>query len=93
MEGQMEQTNSNGSSHGNGTSLVIAIVVLVVAGIIAYFVYSKTSSNMMNETQDAMTDETSDPMTTSLEMQGTDDDLGSIEADLNATNFENIDQI
>ncbi len=66
--------------------LVIILLVIVIIGGLYYF---KTRTN---QTPYVPTTEESDNITESLMQQSQSDDLSSIEADLNATDIDSLDQ-
>lgn len=74
------------SSSGPLIAVIIILALIVVGGL--YFLKQRTSRETYNPPQQVM----GDPIVESLSQQSGSDDLGSIEADLNATNLDNIDQ-
>jgi len=64
---------------------VIVILALIILGGL-YFLKTRSAQNPYAPTP------TEDQITADLEAQGSSDDLDSIEADLNATNTDNLDQ-
>lgn len=69
------------------TGPIIAVIVILALIIIGglYFLKARVSEPVYEPAQ-------SDAMTESLRKQGSSDDLNSIEADLKATNVNNLDQ-
>jgi uncharacterized membrane protein len=70
---------------------IIVILLLIVAG--AYVWMSRPASEpVLNEMEDASQIENSpDEMLGDLQIQGTSDEVTAIEADVNATNLEDVD--
>lgn len=71
-------------SAGPLIAVIIILALIIIGGL--YFFKERTSQQAYtpkNESQDIVT---------SLNQQSNSDDLGSIEADLNATNLDNLDQ-
>jgi hypothetical protein len=64
---------------------VITILVLIIVGGL-YFLKERSSQPAYVPTEQG------DAITESLNQQDSSDDLNSIEADLNATNLDNLDQ-
>lgn len=82
MEG--EQNNANISKEGGGSvglivGIIVILVIIVLGGL--YFWGQRTSDNAIK------TDETVE----SINIQSESDDTASIEADLDATNVDNLD--
>lgn len=75
----MEHKKSNGPL----IAVIIILLLIVIGGM--YFLGQR-----MNGDYGVPAD--SDEITASLKTQGTSDDLNSIEADLNATQVDNLDQ-
>ncbi|MEK7117048.1 MAG: hypothetical protein AAB837_02700 [Patescibacteria group bacterium] len=65
-------------------AVIIILTLIVVAGL--YFLKTRSDQNIYTPT------ETGDNITTSLNQQSASDNLNSIEADLNATDLNNLDQ-
>lgn len=81
--------------HGNKkmTVLVIVVVILLAAVLIANKVSERKGMELdMQISQTQAEIEASDSIAQSIKAQGESDDLSSIEADLNATNVNQIDQ-
>jgi len=67
---------------------IIIIVILIALGGLYYF-----TTGINNLEQQEIQDETTpDEAAATLEVQGTSDDLADIEADLNASDFSNLDE-
>jgi|SRR3989344_6616143 len=81
MQGQID----NKKSIAPLLSVIVILALIVVGGL--YFLKERSAQ----ETYVPPTDQ-SDSITTSLNQQSSADDLSSIEADLNATNVDNLDQ-
>ena len=64
---------------------VIVILVLIVIGGLYFLKIRSSQESYIPATQN-------DSITESLKTQGSSDNLDSIEADLNATNLDNLDQ-
>ena len=86
------------SSSPIGPVFIVAAVILVIAGL-GYFVMigrsmendvspSLTALNTSGTTVDAST--SSDPAATALAQQGTSDEVGAIDKDLNATDLSSL---
>ena len=80
MQAPMEK-----KSMGPLIAVIIILALIVLGGL--YFLKERSSQNSTIPAEI-----TGDPITNSLEQQGNSDDLSSIEADLNATNLDNLDQ-
>lgn len=80
MQGNVEK-----KSAGPLVAVVIILALIIIGGL--YFL--KTRSNQSTYVPPETTE---DSVTASLNQQGTGDDLSSIEADLNATDLNNLDQ-
>lgn len=78
MPGQVEK-----KSMGPLIAVIIILALIIIGGL--YFLKTRSSQNYIPTP-------TGDGITESLNKQGTSDDLSSIEADLNATNLNNLDQ-
>lgn len=72
------------------TAGIILILILIALGGIYYFTkevdYGSYENESMNQAQD-------DAAVAAMEVQGTSDEVGAIEADLEATDFSEIDQM
>lgn len=79
------QAESEKKSVGPLVAVIIILALIIVGGL--YFLKQRSSQNLYVPPA-----ETGDAVTASLKQQGTSDDLNSIEADLNATNLDNLDQ-
>ena len=66
-------------------AVVIILALIIVGGL--YFLKQRSSQDLYLPPQ-----EQTDNIADSLKQQSASDDLGSIEADLNAENFDNLDQ-
>ena len=75
---------SDKKSAGPLIAVIIILALIIVAGL--YFLKERSSQNAYVPSTG------SDPITDSLNQQSSADDLDSIEADLNAQNFNNLDQ-
>lgn len=80
FQGQVEKKSS-----GPLIAVIIILALIVVGGL--YFLKERASQNTYVPESSV-----SDPITESLMQQSSSDDLDSIEADLNATNLDNLDQ-
>lgn len=80
MQGNVEK-----KSAGPLVAVIIILALIIIGGL--YFLKTRSNQNMY-----VPTETTEDSVTASLNQQGTSDDLSSIEADLNATNLDNLDQ-
>ncbi len=81
----------NDKSAGPAIGIIIIILVVMLGGL--YFWSQKTEVKRMNEIENAQIQEESMRAQAELEMlqtQGSGDDLDSIEADLNNTDFSNL---
>jgi hypothetical protein len=82
------QGDINKKSVGPLIAVVIILALIIVGGL--YFLKERSSQPVY--TPISPTAEATDSVTDTLNQQGTSDDLGSIEADLKATDVSNIDQ-
>ncbi|OHB15225.1 MAG: hypothetical protein A2605_02820 [Candidatus Zambryskibacteria bacterium RIFOXYD1_FULL_39_35] len=80
------QSNVEKKSAGPLVAVIIILALIIIGGL--YFL--KTRSNQSAYVVPPET--TEDSVTASLNQQGTTDDLSSIEADLNATDLDSLDQ-
>ena len=64
-------------------AVIVILAIIVIGGL--YFLKERSSQKVFVPTEN-------DAITESLNQQGSSDDLNSIEADLNATNIDNLDQ-
>ncbi|HEY4516162.1 MAG TPA: hypothetical protein VJH67_03170 [Candidatus Paceibacterota bacterium] len=76
-------------SSGPLIAVIVILLIIIVGGL--YFLNQQMNRSRTLPT-DSETTEESDNVTTSLEAQGNTDDLDSIEADLNATSIDSLDQ-
>ena len=81
MQGQIE----NKKSAGPLISVIVILALIIVGGL--YFLKERSS-----EAPYVPAEPDQDEITASLKQQNDSDDLDSIEADLNATNVDNVDQ-
>ncbi len=65
-------------------AVIIILALIIIGGL--YFLKERSNNAYIPPA------ETSDSVTASLKQQGASDDLNAIEADLNATNLDNLDQ-
>lgn len=79
MSGQPEK-----KSVGPLVAVIIILALIVIGGL--YFLKQRSSQPTYVPTEQG------DAVTESLKQQGSSDDLSSIEADLKATNLDNLDQ-
>jgi len=75
-------------SHGPLIAVIIILVLIIVGGL--YFLKERMSQQTY--VPPAETTPQEDSVTASLKSQSDSDDLNSIEADLNASDFNNLDQ-
>jgi len=75
--------NTGKKSIGPLVAVIVILALIIIGGL--YFLKQRSSQPVYTPTP-------SDSITDSLNQQSTSDDLGSIEADLNATNLDNLDQ-
>jgi len=80
------QTSENKKSMGSLVAVIIILALIIVGGL--YFLKTRSAQNAYVPVE--TTEE--DSVTASLNQQNTTDDLSSIEADLNATDLNNLDQ-
>lgn len=80
MQGNVEK-----KSAGPLVAVIIILALIIIGGL--YFLKTRSNQNMY-----VPAETTEDSVTASLNQQGTTDDLSSIEADLNATDLNNLDQ-
>jgi len=90
MEGEqnnisMEGGGKSGSSAGPIISVIVILVVIILGGL--YFWSQSASDYGVTDNSSLMTDQTVE----AIKMQGQADDTSSIEADLDATDIENLD--
>ena len=83
LRGEMEKKSS-----GPLIAVIIILVLIIVGGL--YFLKQRTSQDVYTPPTTSTDDV--DSVTMSLKNQGNSDDLNSIETDLNATNFDDLDQ-
>lgn len=81
------QTQTEKKSVGPLVAVVIILVLIVIGSL--YFLKMRSSEQNYVPTT---TVPAGDSITESLNSQSNSDDLNSIEADLNATNLDNLDQ-
>jgi len=83
---QMPPLQSIPPKKGNGPiiAVLVVLVLIIIGGL--YFLNTRSSNKPYVPSTGG------DPMTESLNQQSSSDDLNSIEADLNATNIDNLDQ-
>ncbi|KKQ77716.1 MAG: hypothetical protein A2644_03395 [Candidatus Zambryskibacteria bacterium RIFCSPHIGHO2_01_FULL_39_63] len=81
---QSMQSEPNKKSAGPLIAVIIILALIIIGGL--YFLKERSSQEVYIPTT------TSDSITDSLNEQSDSDDLNSIEADLNATNLDNLDQ-
>lgn len=79
------QTQAEKKSAGPLIAVIIILVLIVIGSL--YFLKERSSKESYTSPQT-----TGDPISESMRQQGSSDDLNSIEADLNATSFDNLDQ-
>lgn len=79
------QSQPEQKSMGPLISVVIILALIIVGGL--YFLKERASMDTTIPAGDEV-----DLVNASLKKQGTSDDLNSIEADLNATDLNNLDQ-
>ena len=72
-------------SAGPLIAVIIILALIIIGGL--YFLKTRSSQNIYVPTVPVV-----DTVTESLNTQGNSDDLDSIEADLNATDLDNLDQ-
>ncbi len=70
-------------STGPLVAVIVILAIIIIGGL--YFLKTRMSAPIYEPTAN-------DAMTESLRNQGSTDDLNSIEADLNATNVNDLDQ-
>jgi hypothetical protein len=78
------QAQPEKKSVGPLVAVIIILALIIIGGL--YFLKERSRQNAYVPT------ETSDSITTGLQQQSSSDNLESIEADLNATNLNNLDQ-
>lgn len=78
------QNDPEKKSAGPLVAVIIILFLIIIGGL--YFLKTRSSQNTYAPV------ETGDSVTTSLNQQSSSDELDSIEADLNATNLDNLDQ-
>lgn len=78
------QTQTEKKPVGPLVAVIIILALIVIGGL--YFLKARSSQNIYTPTTQG------DTVTDALKKQGTSDDITSIEADLNATNLNNLDQ-
>ena len=88
--GTSEQHAPNARSFGPLVGIIIIIVVLLIGA----FYFFNTKVDELQETELLPTIQSggeTEAIVNQLETQGTSDDIGAIEEDLNATDLENLD--
>jgi len=78
------QGQTNKKSIGPLVAVIIILALIIIGGL--YFLKERSSQQVYVPAT------TSDSITDSLNQQSSSDDLNSIEADLNATDIDNLDQ-
>jgi hypothetical protein len=78
------QTQTEKKSVGPLIAVIVILALIIIGGL--YFLKERSSQEVYVPT------EQNDAVTESLNQQSTSDDLNSIEADLNATNLDSLDQ-
>jgi hypothetical protein len=73
-------------SHGALFAVVIILLLIVIGGL--YFLGQRMKGEYYNESEAGSDDDIS----ASLRQQSNSDDIDSIEADLNASSYDNLDQ-
>ena len=81
----IQSSDTNKKSVGPLVAVIIILVLIIVGGL--YFLKERSSQPTYVPEVPA-----GDNVTDALNQQGTTDDLSSIEADLNATDLNNLDQ-
>ena len=76
----------NNKSKGPLIAVIVILFLIVIGGL--YFLGQRMNKSY-NPTTDTLT---TDPVTDSMNTQSDSDDVSSIEADINATNIDNVDQ-
>lgn len=79
------QADVNKKSAGPLIAVIIILALIIIGGL--YFLRTRSAQPAYVPTTPE-----GDVVTESLNKQGNSDDLNSIEADLNATNLDNLDQ-
>ncbi len=74
--------DQNKKSMGPLLAVIIILALIIIGGL--YFLKNRVSNEQAGPQNDSVVE--------SLNMQSENDDLGSIEADLNASDFNNLDQ-
>lgn len=82
-------TETENKSHGALIGSII-IVLLLVVGATYYYISMAKENAMRNEQMENATPE-NDSVTASLSTQSTDDDINSIGADIESTDFNTLD--
>jgi len=82
MQGETPEKKSAGPL----IAVIVILVLIIVGGL--YFLKTRSSQPVYVAPVEA----TVDQVTKSLDTQSNSDELNSIEADINATNIDNIDQ-
>jgi hypothetical protein len=80
------QNSIEKKSVGPLVAVVIILALIIIGGL--FFLKERSSQ----PTYQIPTEVAGDSVTASLKKQSTSDDLNTIEADLNATNLDNLDQ-
>lgn len=80
----MQQGPTDKKSSGPLVAVIIILALIIVGGL--YFLKERASQEVY------IPQEQGDEVTESLNQQSDSDDLSSIEADLKAQNFDNLDQ-
>lgn len=83
------QTGNPKKSVGSLIAVIIILALIIVGGL--YFLKERTLRENYVPPVDQI-NEQADSITESLNQQSTTDDLESIEADLNSTDLDNLDQ-
>ncbi len=89
MEPEQQQNNMNmGTENKNSNGPIIGVIVILVIIILGgLYLWSQRTDDVMMEDDSMMIDRTVE----SIKMQSEADDTTSIEADLDATDVENLD--
>src|SRR3989344_2981896 len=83
------QNEPNKKSSGPLMAVVVILLLIIIGGLYFLNQQMKKSYDIPQSTE---TTEDTDAITASLKAQSSSDDLDSIEADLNATQVDNLDQ-
>ncbi len=91
----MDPVNTPMPKPSHAKDIIFAIIIIVIAIGAGYFIYNKASEEVdmtSTEQMEETTPKSSDSVTATLQTQSSSDDIDSIDADLKATDFSDIEK-